>query len=152
MPRIRPSIEQLVRLRAGDRLACYGNVELVLEGMIDFSCSEAGAYPFAFVPDWLASNFTCIGIGAEDPAARGFNRLLLPLRLRAGVYDWQRGDLVRVRGHLDDAAAVDCRVELPPGFGGPSPLDPVFHVLFCREQFVAEEVTVVGHHNLPPQY
>lgn len=137
--------------QAWDRLACVGDEPLVLEGMIDLACLGDGIYPFTFEPPWLAYPAICLGLGVADPNAQGFNLSILPLRFRDGVYeDWQRGDLVRVRGHFDDVAAADCRIE-PPDFPGQLP-EPANLVLYCREQFVVDELTVTGHYDLPPQY
>jgi hypothetical protein len=57
---------------------------------------------------------------------------------------------VEIRGHFDDSAAGSCRI-VPPDFSGQRP-EAAFLVLFCREQFVVDQLTVTGHHDLPPQY
>jgi hypothetical protein len=108
-------------------------------------------YPFSFEPSWLAYPSNCIGLGVDNPDVQGFNPNGLPLRLPSGTYhDWERGDLVEIRGHFDDSAAGSCRI-VPPDFSGQRP-EAAFLVLFCREQFVVDQLTVTGHHDLPPQY
>jgi hypothetical protein len=133
-----------------DRLACFGDESLELEGMIDLACQGDGVLPYDYMPIWLAYPFECLGLGAADPEAEGFNHSIIPLRFRDGAYEgWQRGDLVQVRGHFDDSAAADCRVE-PADFPGRIP-EPSYLVLYCREQFVVDELTVTGRYELPPQ-
>jgi hypothetical protein len=160
-PGLDPTLEQLLQFaeqgdysavdQAWDLLACFGNDSLELEGMIDLICLGDGMYPFAFEPSWLAYPSNCIGLGVDNPDASGFNLSQLPLRFPNGVYDgWERGDLVEVRGHFDDSAAASCRI-VPPDFSGQRP-EAAYLVLFCREQFVVDLLTVTGHHDLPPQY
>lgn len=135
--------------QAWDRLACVGDESLALEGMIDLACLGDGIYPFDFEPPWLAYPATCLGLGVADPDAQPVNLSIIPLRFPDGVYeDWQRGDLVNVRGHFDDGAAADCRIE-PPDFPGQIP-EPEYHVLYCREHFVVDELIVTGHLELAP--
>jgi hypothetical protein len=154
-----PGLDGLLQLSAvghavdqtWDRLACYGNATLDLEGMIDLVCNEGGMYPFSWEPAWLASPSSCIGLGQPDPNVQGFNPTQVALRFPDGLYaGWARGDLVRIQGHFDDSAANSCRI-VPPDFPGQTP-DPAFHVLFCREQFVVDKLTVTGHYDLPPLY
>jgi len=76
----------------------------------------------------------------------------LPLRMREELFANApvRGDIVTVRGHFDDPLAATCEATGPDGTAGM--IDLRFLVLYCREQFVVEEITVVGHRDLAPAW
>ncbi len=73
--------------------------------------------------------------------------LALDLRYRENVGWPPRGDILRVSGHFDDPASSTCTAE---SAFGPSRIDPEYLVLFCRERFVVDEFTVIGHRDLAP--
>lgn len=144
-PGPRPSVDDLIVLAhpgspdpedeftAWDRLACYGNAELELEGLIDLLCQGA-EFEGVYEPAFLAYPTSCIGLSG------------LPLKGAEGVLEQvERGDLVRLHGHFDDPLAPTCSIQ-----GVVPPPDPAFVVWFCREQFVVDDVEVTGHQELPP--
>jgi hypothetical protein len=134
-----------------DRLACLGGERLELEGVFEYLCNEVGIYPYEFSPAFIAWPQTCSGMIRDDIDPDGYGRAgALPLRFPAAFGDYpQRGDVVRVVGHFDDPVSSTCSAEPPPGFDGVA-IDLEFLVLFCREQFVVDEVTIIGHRDLAP--
>lgn len=142
-------------LTAWDRLACFGGGERTLTGVWEHLCLEGLMTPFAFEPSHIAVPFDCLGIVVDDFDADGYSRRAgaLPLRMSDEVMANapDRGDLVTVRGRFDDPLATTCTVSAPEGFDGVMP-DPEFLVLYCREQFVVEEITVIGHRDLAPPW
>jgi hypothetical protein len=134
---------------AWDQLACYGGEQLHLEGVIDLLCFEGSMLPFDQSPHHLAAPVTCTGLipdGGADFQATGVS---LGLRFREGRAFPQRGELVRIVGHFDDPASSTCTFS-PSADVYPPPFDAEFLVLFCRERFVVDELTVIGHRELGP--
>jgi len=142
-------------MTAWDRLACFGGREMTLTGIWDFLCYEGPMSPFTFEPSHIAVPFDCIGMIPDDLDADGYSNRAggLPLRNRDEllVDGPERGDLVTVRGHFDDPLAAPCTATPPEGFEGQL-IDPEFLVLYCREQFVVDEITVTGHRDLAPPW
>ena len=142
-------------LTAWDRLACFGDRQLVLEGIWEYLCYEGPMTPFTFEPSHIAVPFDCLGIVPDDIDDDGYSRRAgaLPLRMSDELLENapQRGDLITVRGHFDDPLAATCAASAPEEFDGVMP-DTEFLVLYCREQFVVEEITVTGHRDLAPPW
>jgi hypothetical protein len=134
---------------AWERLACHGNEQLELEGVAEAPCFEGVESPYTFDPFFLAGPDMCSAIVVDDIDADGnHSALALDLRYREDVAWPPRGDLLRVSGHFDDPASTTCNAV--SNFG-PSLLDTEFLVLFCRERFVVDAHTVIGHRDLAPQ-
>jgi hypothetical protein len=133
------------------RLACNGDRQLELTGILDYVCPEGGIYPYRFDPHLAAPQWcTALMIDAIDP--EGFAQYGQGLVVRFPEFapsDVERGDVVRVRGHFDDPASTSCTAETEAGFDGFA-VDLPFLVLFCREQFVPEEWEVIDHRELAP--
>jgi hypothetical protein len=142
-------------MTAWDRLACFGGREMTLTGVWEHLCFEGTMTPYTFEPSHIAVPFDCIGMVLDDFDADGYSRRAggLPLRMRDELManPPERGDVVTVQGHFDDPLASTCTATGPEGFDGVM-LDPEFLVLYCREQFVVEEITVVGHRDLAPPW
>ena len=131
-----PTLEVLQSLEPWERLACYGNETLTIEGT--FGCGGCGGlFPGTFEPEWLA-------------APGGFDLLSVDPQGRIGPFvvyfppDVERlsgGEIVRLTGHFDDPAATECVVA--PG-DPPAGIDERTAVLYCRERFVLEAVEILG--------
>ena len=139
---------------AWDRLSCFGDRELTLEGVWEHLCYEGSMTPFRFEPSHIAVPFDCLGLIVDDIDEDGYSRRAgaLPLRVTDELMANapERGDLVTLRGHFDDPLATTCTASAPDGSDGYP--DPEFLVLYCREQFVVEEITVVGRRDLAPPW
>lgn len=127
-----------------DRLACAGGRSLELEGVFEV-CYEGGHYPYTFKPDYLASPDNCASLILDGSQRAGS----LPIGIPPALTDtWpERGDLLRVTGHFDDPASVNCAATPDGDFE--TSVDPAFLGLFCRERFVIEALHVIGHRDLP---
>ena len=136
---------------AWDQLACYGGDQLHLDGVIDYLCFEGSMLPFDMVPYHLAAPVWCTGLIPDDGADLQATGVSLGLRFGPewGAFP-RRGDLVQIAGHFDDPASSTCTIRNPAGDGLLPRFDSEFLVLFCRERFVVDELTVVGHRALAP--
>jgi hypothetical protein len=136
---------------AWDRIACSGGEPRELEGVYDYLCLGNGFYPYNWEPAFIAYPHFCGGLILDDIDAEGNGRagyLVLRFPEDFGVLP-QRGDVVQVEGHFDDPLSSTCSAATEPGFDGMA-IDPKFLVLFCREQFVVDDVLVIGHRDLAP--
>ncbi len=132
-------------------LACHGDTEFTVEG-VEITSGIGGLAPGTWQPDWLAYPFPGLVLVPQGQAGTTVGihlppSIVLPSpdpSLPAGM-----APLLRVTGHFDDAASSGCSVtDVPLGdgvTGGPTaPVDPAHAVVYCREQFVADSVTVIG--------
>ena len=134
-----------------ERLACNGDRALELTGVFEYVCPEGGVYPYSFDP-YLAAPQWCTALLIDEIDADGYALYAPGLVVRFPEFapsDLERGDVVRVLGHFDDAQATSCAADPEPGFNGPA-VDVPFLVLFCREQFVPDEWEVIDHRELAP--
>jgi hypothetical protein len=131
----KPTLEEL-RFRAPSlRLACFGDDELTLQGILG-DCSYV--VPGTVSPAWLA-NFFCVLVPFDFEEDLFAGMLLrqegeIPESLGKGL-------AVRVIGHVDHSAAQEC-VEGAP-LPGEEPTPPELVVLYCRTQFVATDVAEI---------
>jgi hypothetical protein len=133
-----PDLAFLESLSEWERLACYGDRPLTLEGVL--GCGGCGGlFPGIFEPEWLASpmNYDLLSV---DPSQHlgPFMTYWSP----DGPARPDAGSIVRITGHFDDPAAEGCRVA--PGDPEPTDIDPVVGELYCRSHFVVEGVEVIG--------
>lgn len=139
---------------AWERLACHGGEQLELEGVIETPCYEGAETPYDYQPGFLANPDICAGIDLvvdEIDAEGQHSSLALGLRFPPAFGAWpERGELVRVRGHFDDPVSSTCTLKTQPDYDFVAAYDPEFVVLVCRERFVVDELTVIGHRDLAP--
>ena len=132
-----PELGLLESLTAWERLACYGDRVITLEGA--FGCGGCGGVALGlFEPRWLANPLALNFLSTEPQERIG------PLALHFAPGDpeppeW--GSIIRVVGHVDDVASIGCTVA--PG-DPPSPTDPMAAELYCRERFVVDSYEVIG--------
>jgi hypothetical protein len=126
-----------------ERLACYRSSQIRIRGWFPTIPPDAGlggtcgANPPSLF--WLECGFLNYnGLVASESAGFRGTALQLSINPASGVVMPPRGRWVEVVGHLDDAAARDCR----PSGGGEQ--DLIEAVLGCRGQFVAESATAVA--------
>lgn len=122
----------ILDLIPAERLACFGNGELVLEptmlGRLDL---DVGG-PIVGTPEWLAEDPNLQLYGSDGPdGVEG----ALPVALAPTVEQPPQGVWLRVRGHFDDAASVGC-VRTYPEDWDVSNESAEIQVLRCREKFV----------------
>ncbi len=133
---------------AWERLACYGESQIEIEGVIEVLCPEGRVTPFTFDPAHLAAPNACLGIIEDDIGPEGEHSTSgVEMRFAPNTPLPERGDVVRVRGHFDDPAATGCTASADFHLGG---IDTEYLVLHCREQLVVDELTVIGERELGP--
>ncbi len=118
--------------------ACVDEVP-PLEGQID-TCFEGPLTPFTYAPGWIY--FSCTYL---DELAIHF----MPDYAGPEV---ERGDLVRVTGHLgfDTGQYGECTVDvLEPAMENQLAAEAQSWADSCQHRFVVEELTVTGHEDLP---
>lgn len=133
-----PDLALLESLGEWERLACYGNRSLTIDGVL--GCGGCGGlFPGIFEPEWLASpmNYDLLSVDPADHLGP-----FLTYWSPDGPERPDAGSIVRITGHFDDPAADGCRVA--PGDPEPRDLDPVVGELYCRSHFVVESVEVLG--------
>jgi hypothetical protein len=132
-----PDLAALERMLAWERLACFGDRQITLEGV--FGCGGCGgSIPGTFEPYWLASPMYYAFLSIEPQERIG------PFVLRFapdGPAMPDDGTIVRVTGHFDDARSTECVVA--PGEPTQA-VDPRVQDLYCRSQFVVDGIEVIG--------
>ena len=132
-----PTLELLQSLTEWERLACYGNAPITIEGT--YGCGGCGGlYPGTFEPPWLASplNFAFLSVDASERIGP-FGMRFAP----EGPEFPEAASILRVTGHFDDPAAVGCVVA---PLDAPDGIDATVAELYCREQFVVDGYEVLG--------
>ena len=135
--------ENLDAMAPAERLACFGDRTIEFEGAFRAGCPTC-EYFGSFDPAWLAnpnvSNYVAErGTGVNGPG--------LNVRFPPGLALPENGSIVRVRGHFDDPAAGTCSLAMVPWDYRDMEVDPAprsVAQLWCRQQFVAETVDVIG--------
>ena len=132
-----PSLQLLQSLTEWERLACYGNASITIEGT--YGCGGCGGlYPGTFEPPWLASplNFAFLSVDASERIGP-FGMRFAP----EGPEFPEAASILSVTGHFDDPAAVGCVVA---PLDAPDGIDATVAELYCREQFVVDSYEVLG--------
>jgi hypothetical protein len=131
-----PTVEILESLVPWERLACYGDRSLTLEGT--FGCGGCGGmWPGTFEPAWLAFPFEFDMLSPDPSEQIGPFSLWFPETVQRP----EAGQILRVTGHFDDPAARNCRVE---SGDPPREIDSRTAELYCRSRFVVETYEVIG--------
>lgn len=131
--------------------ACFGDAEITVVG-VEVTSGIGGSAPGTWQPGWLAYPFPGLILSPEGAAAPTVGVHLPPsivLPSPDPALPTGQVPLVRVTGHFDDPASSGCSVtDVPIGDGvtdGPTAnVDPAHAVVYCREQFVADSLTVIG--------
>jgi len=135
-PAAEPDLATLINmLNEWDRLACFGDRSLTLEGT--FGCGICdSAIPGVYEPFWLASPLGASFLWADFQAGVG----PLPVRAPPDFELPALGSIVRVIGHFSDPASTSCSITT----GDPLLVDAMTAELYCREQFVVDAMEVTG--------
>ena len=141
----------IVAMFPAERLACFGDASLELEGV--FGCPGIcdGIFPGTYEPCWLACGVTFSELRPYPPPESG-NLLMMTVRFAPeGPPKPGRGAIVRIRGHFDDDRAAACSMSAPlPGFDEEVPFMPEAAQLTCRQRFVVESYSIIGvDHDFP---
>jgi hypothetical protein len=130
-----PSLDEIAVRSRFLRLACFGNDELTLDGILgdcDFTV------PGVISPEWLGT-VGCFLLAVDLDSSLGPRGLML--RQEGGTaQSTGQGFAVRVVGHFDDPAAQTC-VEGPLPGEELSSTPPELVILNCRSEFVAIDIS-----------
>lgn len=131
-----PTLALLQSLVEWERLACYGDRSITIEGV--YGCGGCGGFqPGTFTPEWLAHpmNLDLLSVEPQDRIGP------FALRFPPDIDRPDAASILRVTGHFDDPASSDCVYE--PG-DPPNPIDATSARFSCRTQFVVESFEVLG--------
>jgi hypothetical protein len=139
-----PDLEAVVRITSWERLACYGDRLLVLEGT--YGCGGCGGAigPSRWEPEWLAYplNFDWF-----YPSTAWFheNNQSLPLHFdpSIGLERPEGGSIIRLVGHFDDPRSRECEMALGEP-GAEAVVDAALAELSCRQRFVIDSYELIG--------
>jgi hypothetical protein len=139
-----PTTVDLATLSAmlpGEQATCLGSTPLVLQGT--FGCGGCGGtFSGTFTPEWLATPLA--ELFSVQPSVRiGPLQLYFP----PGVTPPTEGQILRVRGHLNDPRSSTCVVAIPTteGFDAkPVPLRAGDAATWCRQHVVVDGFDVLG--------
>ena len=128
-----PTIEDLVYMHAGARVACFGDEELQLDPTMAALAEDHGNNnEIGATPEWLARYTLWRLYGAGGSAGLDAP---LPFAIAPALGDSiPTGAWIAVRGHFDHSAAADCRRTYPEAWGN-RPEDALT-ILECRQLFV----------------
>jgi hypothetical protein len=144
-----PDLDTFAGLEPFERLACYGDRTLTLNGVVwQPCCGWVG--PFLYEPDWLSwpSYGVYLQPVGEALHSGGFGIRLNPA---AGLAFPAYADIIRVTGHMDDPAADGCTIKVDEGalLSDPTvavdPEDLAYAPIGCRTEFVVESMEVLGN-------
>ncbi len=139
-PVVDPDLSMLISMGSWDRLACFDDRSLTLEGT--FGCGVCdGVYPGEFTPAWLAHPIAGNFLWAEFQAEAG--PLVIHVPPDSGVEIPTFGSIVRAFGHFSDPVSTSCSISTFDG-EGPITVDPRTAELYCRERFVIDALEVIG--------
>jgi hypothetical protein len=135
-PAGRPSLNDVVALKAYDRAACFGSSELSFRAWVVDPGEGYGGTCEPLTPRWL---YACVlpdwWLAETKTSTTRLDALKRPDAKGdlKGVGRW-----VAVTGHFDDPAAAMCQLESGPARIGRPPT--AWYVLRCREQFAVTRI------------
>lgn len=122
------------------RLQCLGSGPHEVTGIMH-GCTD---YYVSGEPAWLFTE--CLNLFNPDGTETKLTLFFPPALGSAGLKD---GDVVRVVGHVDDPAAVECRLAPDPLASAVSQASASLVQQQCRSHFVVSEIEVTGQLELP---
>lgn len=150
-PTVVPSIASLASLTGWERLTCYGDMDITLEGyeIVGFGGFRPGTYE----PEWLNGYLGALAIAEPDETGR-FEDFLF-VHLEPGVdatrppVDGNVGTaLLRIDGHFNHPASTGCTATDIPITddleGATADYEPIAAEIVCRQAFVVTRLEVVG--------
>jgi hypothetical protein len=139
-----PDLAALLRITDWERLACYGDRSLTLQGTIGCPGCGPAISPGRWQPEWLASPGQLSMIYPSVAAFNYFDPVLaLNFNPDSAGESPPGGTIIRLTGHYDDPQARNC--EMAPGEGDyVVQVDPALAELWCRLRFVVERYEVIG--------
>lgn len=141
-----PTLAHLETLTEWERLACYGDRQITVEGVL--GCGGCGGFIAGeWTPEWLAwpMKYDFLSVEPQD-------------RIGPFALTWSPGGparpdepgvapIIRVTGHFDDAAAAECTHTWISNVDGEqieTTSPRAISQLYCREQFVVDSFEILG--------
>jgi len=135
-PSADPDLATLATMLAWDRLACFGNRSLTIEGT--YGCPVCGGdHLGSYEPPWLAHPEALNQLWVEYPPISSVEIYLPP---DSGLTFPKLGSVMRVTGHFSDPVSTSCSITT----GDPLLVDATAAELHCREHFVVDAMEVTG--------
>jgi hypothetical protein len=145
-----PDLDVVAGLNPFERLACYGDRPLTLNGVIwQPCCGYVGT--FVYEPGWLSWPSSVAYLqtaGDEGPETGGIGIRFDPAD---ALVRPEFADIVRVIGHMDDPAANTCTVKVDEWALSSDPtlvVDPealAYAPIGCRTEFVVDSIEILGN-------
>ena len=143
-PEGQPDLATLSNMTSGwDRLACFGDRPLTIEGTFGCPGGCGGTTGGDFEPFWLAFPFTFNLLWVNAPADPGAGSGLELRFSPDSTLPPAEGSIVRLTGHFSDPASTTCRMSTFDGEQA-TPVDSRTAELSCRERFVVDAFEVIG--------
>jgi hypothetical protein len=138
-------VSSLGSMLGSELLACFGSNTIELTGT--YGCGGCGGARLGiYEPVWLAHPLNA-GFLSVYPVGERLGAFLLHFPPTT-AQEPAAGSVIRVRGHFDDAAARTCEISigdpLHPEGESLVPLDSAAAQLVCAQQFVVEDLVVLG--------
>jgi hypothetical protein len=128
----------LTRMTEWDRLACFGDRSLTIEGTYGCGQGCGGYYVGQYEPTWLAYPPIYKLLWLDYPTSQAF--LEMRISPDSELQIPAEGSIVRVTGHFSDPVSPTCQMST----GDQQAVDPMTAELFCRERFVVDSFEVIG--------
>lgn len=143
-----PKLKAFARLNPFERLACYGDQPLTLQGAIwQPCCGYVGA--MVYEPNWLSWPSGPPSLSYTETLSYSGVQLRFDPDARLEEPDY--ADIVRVTGHMDDPAAATCTVRVDESalYQDPTltadPEELAYAPIGCRTQFVVDSIEILGN-------
>jgi hypothetical protein len=136
-----PDLAALSSITPWERLVCYGNQTLTIEGT--YGCGGCGGlFPGTFTPPWLASplEFGLVSVDAE----KQLGPITIHINPASGLHEPPAASILRVTGRFDDVASSTCIYAPAKPDGEEVPIDPAAAAVYCRERFVVDAYVILG--------
>lgn len=136
----------VVALTPYERVACFGDETLTLEGTYGCPFCDSLTQPYVTDPAWLAEWTLYLDMlvpsWGEYPPFPGSIVMATPPDVEPIGPD-RRGSVLRVTGHFDDPRSADCSITPEPAAGADPPHEEAVE-WYCRERFVVESWEAIG--------
>jgi hypothetical protein len=146
------TLTQLIQVGSWHRLACLGNAQITVSGVIDFHCQGGTVSPRAiFRPGWLVDWCPQQTLTPQETILQQPHDTLDMVTPPGGPAVQSRGTIVRVTGHFGDPASATGEIR-PDAYQDSWGLWEGAERLVCQEQFVVTNIEKIGvMEDLPPE-